>query len=188
MNDDLKPADPGAFDRELPKAGWHVAVCCQVHGLGYQKFGNDTSIYPQASIIFELKAKQTKGTYEGKPFLVSIDVSNMLPKPDAVKKGRLAETLKAWFGRDYTNNDKAFTLAELVGKSAYLNITHNKGYANIAAIGPLPDEMTAIPVTVTETPKWITDKKAKQVQPGAQNAGPRNDAPPPGDDGEPLPF
>lgn len=182
--DPLKPSEPVDYPRELPKQGWHVAVCCQVIPLGYQKFGQEVSAYPQISILFELKEKKKEGDYAGKPHLVSKDVSNVLSKPDAKKKSGLVQLLSAWFGREYSSMDKNFSCSELIGKPVFINIVHKDGYANIAGIGPLPDGMEPIAPTVTEIPKWIADKKAKAVQPAKQ--GDPGSAPP--HDESDLPF
>ena len=182
--DPLKPSEPVDYPRELPKQGWHVAVCAMVIPLGYQKFGQEISAYPQVSFLFELAEKKKEGDYAGKPHLVSKDVSNVLSKPDAKKKSGLVLLLSAWTGREYSSQDKAFSCGDMLGKAAFINIVHKDGYANIGAIGPLPEGMKEIPATVTEIPKWIADKKAKAVQP-AQQAAP-GQAPP--HDESDLPF
>ncbi len=183
-HDPLKPSDPIDFPRELPKAGWHVAVCSQVIPLGYQKFGTEISAYPQVAFLFELAEKKKEGDYKGKPHLVSTDVSNVLSKPDAKKKSGLTLLLGAWTGREYSTLDKSFSCRDMIGKNAFINIVHKDGYANIGAIGPLPDGMKEITGETTEVPKWIADKAAKAVQP-AQHAEPGS-APPHTD--EDLPF
>ncbi len=184
--DDLKPAEPVKFPSELPKAGWHAAVCSQVVALGYQKFGAEVSTYPQAAIVFELAAKRQEGDYKGQPFLQTWKGSNVLSKPEAKKKSGLTLLLSGWQGTDMTEQERAaFSLRNVLGMAAFINVKHETGKdgvvrASIASIGPLPEGMTAPAATVKEVPKWLAEMKEKAVQPAVHAAAP--DAPPHGED------
>ncbi len=184
--DDLKPAEPIKYPSELPKAGWHAAVCAQAHSLGYQMFGNEVGSYPQAALIFELAAKRQEGDYKGQPFLLSWKGSNVLSRSDAKKKGNLTIMLEGWTGKTMSDAERgAFSLRSMIGKAAFINVKHETGKdgiirAKISSIGPIPDGMTAPQITVTETPKWITEMKGKAVPKPAQ--GSPGEAPPHTDD------
>lgn len=191
-HDDLKPDEQIKYPHELPKAGWHPAVCAQIHNIGYQKFKEEVSNYRQVVLLFELAAKRSEGDYAGQPFLLSEKVSNVLSASDAKKKSNLTELLSGWMGRDMSATERAaFTLASQLNAPAFLNVKHETGKdgvvrAKIASIGPLPDGMTPLVPTVKETPKWILELKEKQVQKTVQAAP--GTAPHTADDPDALPF
>lgn len=185
-HDDLKPAEPIKYPSELPKAGWHPAVCAQAHSLGYQMFGNEVGSYPQAALIFELAAKRVEGDYAGTPLLLSWKGSNVLSKPDAKKKGNLTIMLEGWTGHGMNDAERAkFSLRDMIGRAAFINVKHETGKdgvvrAKIASIGPMPDGIPAPSVSLTDVPKWIAEMKAKQVAKPTQAAP--GEAPPHGED------
>lgn len=189
--DDLKPSEQVKYPVELPKAGWHPAVCCQIHSIGYQKFGNDISAYPQVVFLFELAAKRQEGDFKGQPFILSSKMSNVLSKPDAKKRSNLTEMLSGWTGRDMTDAEREnFSCRTMLYKDAYVNVKHETGKdgvvrPKIAAIGPLPEGILTVAPTFKETPKWITESKGKSVTPNKES-GPRENAPLPEEDQ--LPF
>jgi len=190
MYDDLKPSEQFKFPSELPKAGWHPAVCCQIHNIGHQMFGNTASTYPQVVFLFELAAKRQEGDFKGQPFVLSEKMSNTLSKPDAKKRSNLTEMLSGWMGRDMTDSERAaFSCRDMLYKDAYVNVKHETGKdqvirAKIASIGPLPDGIQMVAPTFKETPKWITEAKAKATTPNQD--GPRDNPPLPEEDS--LPF
>lgn len=122
-------------------AGWSVARCFAVIDLGAHydaKWEKETRL---VRIGFELpKALRT----DGKPFAIykRYTLSHH-------EKSRLRQDLEAWYGKKFDtaalNKAGGFDLGKLVGRTAFVNITHSDAsgtvYANIAAIGPLPENM-----------------------------------------------
>lgn len=194
--DDLKPAEQVKYPSELPKTGWHPAVCCQIHSIGYQKFGNDVSAYPKVVFLFELAAKRQEGDFKGQPFVLSEKMSNTLSKPDAKKRSNLTEMLSGWMGKDLTDSEREeFSCRHMLYKDAYINVKHETGKdgvirAKIAAIGPLPEGILTVAATYKDMPKWIGEAKEKGVKPAqtkpTTESGPRENPPLPEEDQ--LPF
>lgn len=192
-NDDLRVAPPGegeTFERQNPAMGEHQAVCCQIHNLGHQEYQGKASLSPKCVIIFELDQKMEGGKVDGKPFVISQEFPMYLSKDS-----KLRTFLGSWRGKPFTDEEcDNFTLRKLLNKPATLIVIHNtkdgKTYANIASAVPPKAGVIAIPVTYTETPKWITAKQAKQLRPPEiKKAAPKpegqNMPPQPEDD---LPF
>lgn len=175
-NDNLKVAPPGEggdFERQLPSTGNHQAVCCQIHNLGHQEFNGQASFSPKCVFIFELEQKMQGGKMDGKPFVISEEFPMYLSKDSKLRAflGNWRSTPTA--PRPMTDDEcKDFTLRKVLGQSCTLTVIHKtkglKTFANIAGIAP--PSGPKIPVTYTETPKWITDKIAKQVRPPERQA------------------
>lgn len=128
-------------------AGWHIARCFAVVDLGThfdQKWDKETHL---VRIGFELpKTKRD----DGKPF--SIYKRYTLSHHE---KARLRQDLEAWYGKKFQtsalNKAGGFDLAKLIGREAFVNITHDEAdngnvFANISAIGPLPPDMECPPM------------------------------------------
>lgn len=126
-------------------AGWAVARCYAVIDLGTHfdaKWDKETHL---VRIGFELpKALRD----DGKPF--SVQKRYTLSHHE---KSRLRIDLEAWYGKKFStaalNESGGFDLAKLIGRTAFVNITHDEKdgntYSNIAAIGPLPKDMECPP-------------------------------------------
>ena len=64
------------------------------------------------------------------------------------EKAKLRATLESWRGKKFTDEEaEGFDLETLLGVNAYISIVHNKQWANISAIMPLPKGMPPIPIT-----------------------------------------
>lgn len=123
-------------------AGWSIARLFAVIDLGThfdQKWDKETHL---VRLGFELP-KTLRA--DGKPFAIyqRYTLSHH-------EKSRLRIDLESWYGKKFEtkalNDAGGFDLAKLIGRVAFLNITHTEGdngtFANISAIGPLPDGMT----------------------------------------------
>ncbi len=190
-HDDLAytPTDGEDFERELAAIGTHNAVCCQIHNLGHQMFEGTPSLSPKVALIFELDEKLKTGQKAGQPMVINRTFAYFMGATSALR-----QFLEAWRGRKFTEEEiKTFTLRKLIGAPCSLVVIHklnrsNKMKAYVAGISKKPPEVPALPVTYTETPKWITDDKAKAVAPPARKApasGSTGSTPTPEDD---LPF
>ena len=165
-NDDLMVAPPGKggdFERQVPSMGEHQAVCCQIHNLGHQEFKGVASLSPKCVLIFELDQKMTGGKVEGKPFVISQKFPMYLSKDS-----KLRTFLGNWRGKPFSDEEcENFSLKKGLGKPATLIVIHTtkdgKTYANIAAPAPAKAGNT-VPLTYTETPKWVIEDQAKQVR------------------------
>jgi hypothetical protein len=156
--------------------GWHVARCFAVIDLGThfdQKWDKETHL---VRIGFELPKTQRN---DGKPFVVyqRYTLSHH-------EKSRLRQDLEAWYGKKFStaalNKAGGFDLAKLVGREAFINITHSETdsgniFANIAALGPIPEDMEC-PAAINEPVVFslqafeqsvfdsLTDKTKEQIK------------------------
>lgn len=126
---------------EPAPAGWNIARCFAVIDLGThfdQKWDKETHM---VRLGFELpKALRN----DGKPFAIykRYTLSHH-------EKSRMRADLQAWYGKTFDtaalNKAGGFDLVKLIGRTAFINITHDENdgntYANISAIGPLPKGM-----------------------------------------------
>ena len=122
-------------------AGWSIARLFAVIDLGThfdQKWDKETHL---VRLGFELpKALRD----DGKPFAIykRYTLSHH-------EKSRMRQDLEAWYGKKFDtgalNKAGGFDLAKLIGRTAFVNVTHDESdgnvYANIVAIGPLPQGM-----------------------------------------------
>lgn len=126
---------------EPAPAGWNIARLFAVIDLGThfdQKWDKETHL---VRLGFELPKEIRK---DGKPFAIykRYTLSHH-------EKSRMRQDLEAWYGKkfDTTALNKAggFDLEKLIGRTAFVNVTHDESegntYANIVAIGPLPQGM-----------------------------------------------
>lgn len=142
-------SNEGSFDPA--PAGWQVARCFAVIDLGTHfdpKWDKETHL---VRIGFELpKTKRN----DGKPFAIykRYTLSHH-------EKSRLRIDLEAWYGKKFNtgalNKAGGFDLVKLIDRTAFLNITHDEQdngtvFANISAIGPLPEG--------TECPPMVNDE------------------------------
>jgi hypothetical protein len=142
-------SNEGGF--EPAPAGWQIARCFAVIDLGThfdEKWDKETHL---VRVGFELpKTKRN----DGKPFAIfkRYTLSHH-------EKSRLRQDLEAWYGKKFStgalNKAGGFDLAKLIGREAFVNITHSESdngnvFANIAAIGPLPPDMEC-PAPINES-------------------------------------
>lgn len=160
---------------EPAPAGWQIARCFAIIDLGTHfdaKWDKETHL---VRIGFELPKTKRQ---DGKPFAIykRYTLSHH-------EKSRLRQDLEAWYGKKFQtgalNKAGGFDLAKLIGRTAYVNITHDEAdngnvFSNISAIGPLPEEMTCPapvnPVVVFSLQEFdkavfdsLTDKTKEQI-------------------------
>lgn len=208
MNNDFDDLayNPGEsdFKKELLSIGLQNAVCAQIHNLGYHPFNGRIPNNPKLAMIFETGEKYTEGDLAGKPKVITITFAYWLGEGS-----NLREFLQAWIGQPIPEERiKGMNMRAWIGRPATLLINHvakkqKVGMkAVIAGIQPYNPANPKLGVTYTETPEWVTQDKAKSVNPngkphqepewiagaGQQQAAPsgRPSAPPPPEDD--LPF
>lgn len=175
MNATLRTPQATSKSFEPAPAGWSVARCFAVIDLGTHfdaKWDKETHM---VRLGFELPKALRE---DGKPFAIysRYTLSHH-------EKARLRKDLEAWYGKkfdtDALNKAGGFDLAKLIGRTAFVNVTHDESdgntYANIASIGPLPADMSC-PAAVNETIVFslqsfdqaiferLTEKTREQVQ------------------------
>jgi hypothetical protein len=135
------PKSDGNF--EPAPAGWQIARCFAVIDLGTHfdaKWDKETHL---VRVGLELPLAKRN---DGKPFVIfkRYTLSHH-------EKSRLRQDLEAWYGKKFStaalNKAGGFDLGKLIGREAFVNITHDEAesgtvFANITAIGPLPENMT----------------------------------------------
>jgi hypothetical protein len=101
------------------------------------------------------------------------------------EKATLTKDLTAWRGRAFTDAElEAFDVESVIGANAYVSITHNKNWANVTAIMPLPKGMAKLPITAGYVRRCDRD----DYVPPASQQGKAPDAPPFPDDDDEIPF
>ena len=155
---------------ELVPRGLKKAVCIGVFDLGIQPSMNPQ--YPpkrQVLMRWELDIKMEQGSNQGKPFCMSKFYTYNLHE-----KSNLSKDLESWLGKVFTKEEResGFDAEQMMGKSCYMNITHDekdgKPRAKIAAITELPSRVEELsPVEMLDPknpPEWIKKIQAKQLQ------------------------
>lgn len=161
--------------------GTHHATVIRIIDLGTQKteFQNEIKMQPKILIQWEIHADGDPEllTEDGKPMIVSKRYTASMHS-----KSQLANDLKSWRGRDFTEEEKsAFNLANILGKTCLLSIVHEqsvdktKTYANIGSISNKLKSYTP-PPTVNEQyafdlaiPNWelfekLNEKVKEQIK------------------------
>lgn len=182
----------GNFEKKILEAGAYPAVCDMVVDLGVQP--SPGGLYaPKRSVLlrFQIPSERVEITKDGQTLDLPAVISRTLGL-SLNEKATLRQLLQSWRGRSFTTEElKAFDLVNVLGKPAFINVTHStKGdrtYANLGPIMPLPKGMPA-PVLEGEAlwysvdepdasvfdklPAWVQDKIAKRVidQPAAKPA------------------
>jgi len=135
----LKISDQGGDFEKCP-AGVVPAWCVSVVDLGTQN-SEAYGVQKKVWILFETPGKTMS---DGRPFGVSRFYTASLNE-----KASLRKDLEGWRGRAFTQEElDAFDLKKILGKSCLINVVHNdKDKVGIAAIMPLPKEMTIGPRT-----------------------------------------
>lgn len=122
-------------------AGWNVARLFAVIDLGThfdQKWDKETHL---VRLGFELPKALRE---DGKPFAIYKRYTF-----SHHEKSRLRQDLESWYSKKFDtaalNKAGGFDLEKLIGRTAYVNITHDESdgttFANISALGPLPEGM-----------------------------------------------
>lgn len=178
-------ASPGGNypERKPIEAGAYAAVCDMLVDLGVQPSPGG-QFAPKRTLLlrFQIPSERVEITKDGEtkslPAVISRTVGLSLNE-----KATLRQLLQSWRGRAFTPEElKKFDLVNVLGKSAFVNITHavkgEKTYANLTSIMPLPKGMPA-PTLEGESlwysvespdaavfdklPAWVQDKIAGRI-------------------------
>ncbi len=160
-----------SIQKDLPAAGAHQAVCCQVHALGHQMFQGQVSINPKCAFIFELDEKMKGGDLAGKPFAISQKFALYMGKKG--KPSNLRRFLEMWKGRPLTEEEAAKTNVKAIeGAGCTLIIAHKpktdgSGHlrAEIVGISRRNPQAPAVARTYLDAPEWVLKEKAQAVPP-----------------------
>ena len=157
----------GGFERQLPEAGMHHAVCSKVFDLGLQleTYNSETSQKHKGLVVWELDEtiKDESSEYFGKRLLVQKEYTLSLNE-----KATLRADLEAWRGREFTEEElQGFDIEKLLTVQCQLNIVHKTSksgnvYAKVVGIAPAGKDA---PILVPELaddwcPDWIKQKIA----------------------------
>ena len=141
--------------------GPQQAVCVDVIDLGMEEeqWGDgDAKMKPKVRLMWH-----------------SVEIDPETKKPYSIvekytlslhEKAKLRAVLEAWRGRKFTDEEaEGFDVETLLGVNAYISIVHNKQWANISAIMPLPKGMTPIPITKGFVRKADKEAEANKSMP-----------------------
>jgi len=170
-------------ERKPIEAGAYAAVCDMLVDLGVQPSPGG-QFAPKRTLLlrFQIPSERVEITKDGEtkslPAVISRTVGLSLNE-----KATLRQLLQSWRGRAFTPEElKKFDLVNVLGKPAFVNITHavkgEKTYANLTSIMPLPKGMPA-PTLEGESlwysvespdaavfdklPAWVQDKIAGRI-------------------------
>lgn len=125
----------GGFD-PVP-VGVHRAVCVAVVDLGMQPaYRAEYKPAYKVLLTFELPDELTDN---GEPRLISETLTASMST-----KANLRKLIESWFGKGFPSDEAAgdFDLRNLLGRPAFLNVTHTqkgeKTYAKVTSVIPLP--------------------------------------------------
>ena len=181
----LTISESAKMERKLPEAGATVGILYSLVDLGTQKtnWDNEEKWTPKVRLTFELPEQldefeveeNGKRTKVSKPMVVSIEQTRSLGE-----KASLRKLLEQWRGQTFTSAElKAFSLKNLLGKTAMLTLIHKtsqqgRAYCAIAGASKLPKSMKASTFTVNDQvyyeieqgeggqfadmPEWLQDK------------------------------
>lgn len=137
--------------KPLPE-GTHLAVCSAVVDVGLQEspWGDKETVFLRFEVPAE-RIKKTQNGYETDEPAVHWQRYNKTLN----KKADLYKDLKAWRGRDFTDEELAgFDLFNIVGKCCQLAVVHNRKedrvYANLEAVVAPPKGIQAPPAELEE--------------------------------------
>lgn len=172
--------ETGGGPKELAPVDLHNAVCAFVEDLGIQPGFQGAAPKHKAVVIWELEEKMS----DGRPFMLSKKYTLSLHE-----KSTLRHDLESWRGKPFTTEELAgFDIERLVGTQCRLNVIHQpKADGSLRAvvqsvIKPAPG--VKLERVATDVPTWVNEERKKAI---TSPEGPRNDAPPPGED-DSLPF
>ena len=132
---------------KLTPPGNHVGRCYRVIDLGTQitEWQGKKRVSRKVLISWELFGEDEDGNRlqmeDGRPMSISKRYTMSLSE-----KANLRADLKAWRGRDFTDDElQGFDMAKLLGVYCLVNVTHTqrdgKVYANVDGLTPLPKTM-----------------------------------------------
>lgn len=174
----------GNFPERKPlEAGAYAAVCDMIVDLGVQPSPGG-QFAPKRSVMlrFQIPSERVEITRDGQTKSLPAVISRTLGL-SLNEKATLRQLLQSWRGRAFTPEElKAFDLGKVVGKPAFINVTHavkgDRTYANLTSIMPLPKGMPAPtlegealvfsvdapdPAVFDKLPQWVQDKIAGRI-------------------------
>lgn len=174
----------GNFPERKPlEAGAYAAVCDMIVDLGVQPSPNG-QFAPKRTLMvrFQIPSERVEITKNGETKSLPAVISRTLGL-SLNEKATLRQLLQSWRGKAFTPEElKRFDLANVLGKPAFINVTHSvkgeKTYANLTSIMPLPKGMPAPtlegdaliystdapdPAVFDKLPEWVQDKIANRI-------------------------
>jgi len=154
---------------ELCPQGTFQAICIGEYDLGLQQTNfvdrntGEKKYAHQVLLRWELDVRYQSGALANKRFCLVKKYTNSLSE-----KATLYKDLKAWRGRDFTDEEfQGFDLSRLVGKPCLISVVHSADgkYANIGSISPLMAGM--IPIVQEsdkEVPGFILEMQKRQLR------------------------
>jgi hypothetical protein len=170
-------------ERKPLEAGAYAAVCDMIVDLGVQPSpGGQFAPKRTLMVRFQIPSERVEITKNGETKSLPAVISRTLGM-SLNEKATLRQLLQAWRGKAFTPEElKRFDLANVLGKPAFINITHSvkgeKTYANLTSIMPLPKGMPAPvlegegliystdspdPDVFDKLPEWVQDKIASRI-------------------------
>ena len=174
----------GNFPERKPlEAGAYAAVCDMIVDLGVQPSpGGQFAPKRTLMVRFQIPSERVEITKNGETKSLPAVISRTLGL-SLNEKATLRQLLQSWRGKAFTSEElKRFDLANVLGKPAFINVTHSvkgeKTYANLTSIMPLPKGMPAPtlegealiystdapdPAVFDKLPEWVQDKIANRI-------------------------
>ena len=158
--------------------GLNAAVIAGIYDIGTHKFEwkGEVSENPQVIIAIELEETQTDGDFKGQPFRIYKFASLYMSK-----NAKLRKDVNAILGRTLSDAEaRAFDLESLVGTNCYVNLLEDGDKYKIDSFSAANKRSPNLKPTLDKEPEFITKKRGESLE--AKGDGPRNDAPPPGEE------
>jgi hypothetical protein len=170
-------------ERKPLEAGAYSAVCDMIVDLGVQPSpGGQFAPKRTLMVRFQIPSERVEITKNGETKSLPAVISRTLGL-SLNEKATLRQLLQSWRGRAFTPDElKRFDLANVLGKPAFINVTHSvkgdKTYANLTSIMPLPKGMPAPTLegdaliystdapdaaVFDQLPPWVQDKIANRI-------------------------
>lgn len=135
----------GNSDYKLPPSGLVLGALVRVIDLGTQKVTWQGAVKMQHKVMFTFELHGDGYTMDdGKPMVQSKRYTLSLNQQSGLRAD-----LESWGGKGLTEEQlKGFNLKDLLGKWAYLNLTHTdregKTYCNVMGLNPVPSSVAKV--------------------------------------------
>jgi len=132
----------GSSDYKLPPSGLVLGTLVRILDLGTQKVTWQGAVKMQRKVMFTFELHgEGYQMDDGKPMVQSKRYTLSLNQQSGLRAD-----LESWAGKGLTEDQlKGFNLKDLLGKWAYLNLTHtdreSKTYCNIMGLNPIPSQV-----------------------------------------------
>ena len=132
----------GTSDYKLPPSGLVMGSLVRILDLGTQKVTWQGAVKMQRKVMFTFELHgEGYQMDDGKPMVQSKRYTLSLNQQSGLRAD-----LESWAGKGLTEEQlKGFNLKDLLGKWAYLNLTHTerdgKTYCNIMGLNPVPSSV-----------------------------------------------